>query len=255
MKKNVSYILVFISLITFVICSINIVIWFIDNKDVKSELNEIKKVIKPVEKDDSENTIIIDDKSIYIKDKFLDIDFPELLKINNETVGWLYVNNTNINYAVVQAKDNDYYLNHTFYKKTNGGGWVFMDYSNNIDQDKNIIIYGHERKNGAMFGTLKNILKKSWLDDKLNSTIKFSSLDHNYIYEIFSAYIIPNTDDYLQTEFRDNNEFNSFVNKLKNRSKYNFNVDVSGSDKIITLSTCHGDNEKMVIHAKLIKCE
>lgn len=255
MKRKISYILIYISVIVLVICSVNIATWLADNNKVKSEINEINEVVKPAEKEDSKETVIVDPDSLYVKDRFLSVNFDELTKMNKETVGWLFVNNTNINYAVVQGKNNSYYLNHTFMKKSNGGGWVFMDYSNKVDEDKNVVIYGHERKNGAMFGTLKNALNRSWFDNKDNHTIKFSSKDHNYLYEIFSVYIVPTTDDYIQTKFKNNKEFNTFVNMLKKRSKFNFDVNVSGDDKIITLSTCHGDEEKMVVHAKLIKSE
>ena len=89
----------------------------------------------------------------------INVDFQELKSTNNQTVGWIQVNGTNINYPFVQANDNKYYLTHSFDKSHNTSGWVFLDYRNNIQTlDKNTILYAHGRIDKTMFGTLKNIL-------------------------------------------------------------------------------------------------
>ena len=86
--------------------------------------------------------------------------FNELMKKNDDTVGYLMVNNTKINYPVVQASTNSYYLNRDFNKRKNSMGWIFMDYRNNpTNLDKNTIIYGHNIKQGIMFGTFKICFK------------------------------------------------------------------------------------------------
>ena len=186
----------------------------------------------------------------------IDADFNELKQINKEVKGWIQVNGTNINYPYVQASDNDFYLNHSFDKSSNGAGWIFMDYRNNSQEfDKNTIIYGHGRSNTSMFGTLKNILKSSWFKDSNNYVIKLATEQENSLWEVFSVYKIPTTSDYLQIKFSSNEEFQNFANKLIERSAYNFNTPVNSTDKIITLSTCWNDEEKVVMHAKLIKTQ
>lgn len=247
----------------FIISIANILKWTIDNKktDKQTEIITNIKVIEEVT--DDENTEIIEqpitiDKNApywnFIKMNLIDADFNELKQINKEVRGWIQVNGTNINYPYVQASDNDFYLNHSFDKSSNGAGWIFMDYRNNSKEfDKNTIIYGHGRSNTSMFGTLKNILKSSWFKDSNNYVIKLATEQENSLWEVFSVYKIPTTSDYLQIKFSSDEEFQNFANKLIERSAYNFNTPVNSTDKIITLSTCWNDEEKVVMHAKLIK--
>lgn len=249
----------------FIISIANILKWTIDNKktDKQTEIITNIKVIEEVT--DDENTEIIEqpitiDKNTpywnFIKMNLIDADFNELKQINKEVKGWIQVNGTNINYPYVQASDNDFYLNHSFDKSSNGAGWIFMDYRNNSQEfDKNTIIYGHGRSNTSMFGTLKNILKSSWFKDSNNYVIKLATEQENSLWEVFSVYKIPTTSDYLQIKFSSNEEFQNFANKLIERSAYNFNTPVNSTDKIITLSTCWNDEEKVVMHAKLIKTQ
>lgn len=249
----------------FIISIANILKWTIDNKktDKQTEIITNIKVIEEVT--DDENTEIIEqpitiDKNApywnFIKMNLIDADFNELKQINKEVQGWIQVNGTNINYPYVQASDNDFYLNHSFDKSSNGAGWIFMDYRNNPQEfDKNTIIYGHGRSNTSMFGTLKNILKSSWFKDSNNYVIKLATEQENSLWEVFSVYKIPTTSDYLQIKFSSDEEFQNFANKLIERSAYNFNTPVNSTDKIITLSTCWNDEEKVVMHAKLIKTQ
>lgn len=249
----------------FIISIVNILKWTIDNKktDKQTEIITNIKVIEEVT--DDENTEIIEqpitiDKNApywnFIKMNLIDADFNELKQINKEVRGWIQVNGTNINYPYVQASDNDFYLNHSFDKSSNGAGWIFMDYRNNPQEfDKNTIIYGHGRSNASMFGTLKNILKSSWFKDSNNYVIKLATEQENSLWEVFSVYKIPTTSDYLQIKFSSDEEFQNFANKLIERSAYNFNTPVNSTDKIITLSTCWNNEEKVVMHAKLIKTQ
>lgn len=249
----------------FIISIVNILKWTIDNKktDKQTEIITNIKVIEEVT--DDENTEIIEqpitiDKNApywnFIKMNLIDADFNELKQINKEVRGWIQVNGTNINYPYVQASDNDFYLNHSFDKSSNGAGWIFMDYRNNPQEfDKNTIIYGHGRSNTSMFGTLKNILKSSWFKDSNNYVIKLATEQENSLWEVFSVYKIPTTSDYLQIKFSSDEEFQNFANKLIERSSYNFNTPVNSTDKIITLSTCWNNEEKVVMHAKLIKTQ
>ena len=75
------------------------------------------------------------------------------------------------------------------------------------------------------------------------------------MWQIFSTYKIPTTSDYIKTSFISDDEYMAFLETIKNRSEFNFNVDLNSDDKILTLSTCYNDTEKMVVHAKLIKYE
>ena len=127
-----------------------------------------------------------------------------------------------------------------------------MDYHNKLDgKDKNIIIYGHNTLDGTMFGTLRNVVKKEWYENEDNHIIKLELENETLTYQVFSTYSIKVEDYYINTIFKDNNEFNTFINTLKKRSVYNYGVDVSGEDSILTLSTCTGNGKsRMVLHAK-----
>ena len=235
-----------------------------DFDDTVKKIEEIQNIVTIEESSDNENTEIIEQKPKeesnpywdYIKMNLINVDFQELKSTNNQIVGWIQVNGTNINYPFVQANDNKYYLTHSFDKSHNTSGWVFLDYRNNIQTlDKNTILYAHGRIDKTMFGTLKNILNNDWLTNTDNYIIKLSTEYENSLWQIFSAYHIPTTSDYLQINFENNEDFKNFANMLTERSQYNFNTTVNENDYILTLSTCYNSSEKMVIHAKLIKKE
>lgn len=233
--------------ITAGISIINIAKWYIDSKQNDIIEEKLSKVIlvENVANDDNENN---NEAETSYK-----IDFAKLKEINSQTVAWLKVNGTDIEYAVVQSNDNSYYLNHTFEKKYNSAGWIFADYKNKLDgTDKNIVIYGHNRKNNSMFGTLKNVLKENWYNNEENHIIDFITENEEQKYEVFSVYQIKNEEYYIDTEFKDN-EFGKFVDTLKNRSIKDFNVEVSAEDCILTLSTCGNNKDyRIVLHAKKI---
>ena len=256
-------ILVLLSTGILIFSSIKIVSWLKDNKNIDKQIENIKKNTKINNVKDNENTEIIeadvpksDPYWDYIKMNLMSVDFKELKKINKDTVGWIKVNGTNINYPFVQTNNNDYYLNHQFDKKSNGGGWVFLDYRNNASNfNQNTIIYAHGRQNKTMFGSLKNILSSGWLNNTNNYVIKLSTESENTLWQVFSVYRIPTTSDYLQIDFNTNNDFINFANMLKERSQHDFGTTLSENDKILTLSTCYNNDDKVVLHARLIKRE
>ena len=264
-KKNTTWIFVilcsiFISIIVF--CLIKIFIWGKDNKDTSKVINDITNAVNVTLRDDDDNTELVNDTNeeetsdywYYIKFPLIDVDITELKEKNSDTVGWINVNNTNINYPFVQTKDNSYYLNHSFDKKYNEAGWVFLDYRNNNDlNNKNTILYAHSRLDKTMFGSLSKVLKSSWYNNKDNHIIRLSTDTENTLWQIFSVYKIPEESYYITTNFNSNKEYTKFLNTIKQRSIHNFNTNLDANDKILTLSTCYSDTERTVVHAKLIK--
>lgn len=226
-------------------------------------MEEIEEIVVVEEKEDTQKIELINPvknkKDLYwdyIKVKLIDVNFKNLLKENSDTVGWIQVSGTNVNYPIVQTTNNEYYLNHQFDKKYNSAGWVFMDYRNNSKNfDNNTIIYAHGRLNKTMFGSLRNVVKKSWYSNKDNHIVKISTENENTLWQVFSTYQIKTTNDYLQIDFSNAEQYLSFLNMLKDRSIYKYSATLSSSDRIITLSTCHNDTDKIVLHAKLIKRE
>lgn len=264
-KKNTTWIFVilfsiFISIIVFSL--IKIFIWGKDNKDTSKVINDITNAVNVTLRDDDDNTELVNDTNeeetsdywYYIKFPLIDVDITELKEKNSDTVGWINVNNTNINYPFVQTKDNSYYLNHSFDKKYNEAGWVFLDYRNSKDlNNKNTILYAHSRLDKTMFGSLSKVLKSSWYNNKDNHIIRLSTDTENTLWQIFSVYKIPEESYYITTNFNTNEEYSKFLNTIKQRSIHNFNTNLDTNDKILTLSTCYSDTERTVVHAKLIK--
>ena len=261
--KNIILILMFLILfITLNISIYNIIKWKLDSNKTNEEINTIQENTNIEEVKDNKGTEIIKQAEKipkenpywdYIKMNMIDVNFDNLKKINSDVVGWIKVNGTNINYPFVQSKDNKYYLTHSFSKSYNNAGWVFLDYRNNNINNRNTIIYAHGRTDKTMFGTLRKVLNNGWINNTNNYVIKISTEKENSLWQIFSIYHIPTTNDYLQTEFKDKREYQMFLNILKNRSNHNFNTSITSNDTILTLSTCYNDSEKMVVHAKLIK--
>lgn len=185
----------------------------------------------------------------------VNVDFTKLKAENSDTIGYLKVNGTEIDDVVVQCKDNNYYMYHNFELKKNKAGWIFADYRNKFDgTDKNIVIYGHNMKDGSMFSSLKNILDKEWQDNEDNKRVTFVTENEKCIYEVFSVYQIESEDYYIQTDFADDEDYQRFLSTIKARSKKYFRVNVTGHDSILTLSTCANNNKyRVVLHAKKLK--
>ena len=180
-----------------------------------------------------------------------------LKKINKEAKGYLVVKNTEISYPVVQHSDNNYYLKHDIYKKKTSMGWVFFDYRNKVTEfDDNTIIYGHSMLNGTMFGTLKKTLNKSWRKNEDNLIISLTTDKGTFKFKIFSIYKVDYTTDYLKVKFNSTEDKENFIKMIRGRSGFKNSTPVTAEDKILTLSTCAGgNNRRLVVHAVLLKEE
>ncbi|MBR6137039.1 MAG: class B sortase [Bacilli bacterium] len=200
----------------------SILYWMVENRVVKDIVEEEEKRL--------------------VKEEDITYLDPEIKRDNFYTVGWLIVDGTKINYPVVRYIDNDYYLNHDFKNQDNSAGWIFMDYQNKLDDD-NLVIYGHHRQDGSMFGSIDNLFSKK--DDE-NIEISLITTDEIITYKVFSVYKTTKDDDYITRNF---DNFNKKVKELQEKSEVEFNQDVSKTSQIITLSTCHDNNvDRIVVH-------
>lgn len=246
--KTCSYLILFIVFFSFSYV-------FYDNYvSMKNVSNIQEKITQVIEINDSEEIMEDLNENKGEDDKLVvNEDIVSLIQENPQTIGWLKVNNTNIDYPVVQGADNQYYLKHNYYMEEDNNGWVFMDYRNDTELlSDNVIIYAHNRyHSGVMFGTLQNTLRYSWYSNPDNHTISFRTLYEDLEYQIFSIYKISVTTDYMRVLFADDNDRLDFYNMLKDRSIYDFGVTLSGDDKIITLSTCADEYNRYVVHAVL----
>lgn len=160
----------------------------------------------------------------------------ELKSINSDYKMWIQVENTNINYPVVQGSDNDYYLKHNFRKESNISGTVFVESANDIDNDKNIILYGHNMRNGTMFNNITNYKEESFF----NEDNKISIIMNNtlYEYEVFSVYVKNVNEVNLAIGFASEDKFINYAYNEAEESLYKKDVDFSAEDNLITLVTC-----------------
>lgn len=199
---------------------------------------------KPVDKDE-----IKPDSEPKISDKF-----QELLKTNDETVGWISIRGTNINYPVVQHADNEFYLDQNFKKGKSSIGAIFMDFRNKIlPLDRNILLYGHHTKDQTMFTGLMSYKDKNFFLN--NDKIVFNTLYQESEWQVFSVYVTDVKFDYLETEFENDEQFQKYIDSIKAKSKFKKDIPVGTNDHILTLSTCSYEftAARTVVHARLIK--
>ena len=188
----------------------------------------------------------------------IEVDFDKLKSVNEDVVGWIYVDALpDISYPIVKGKDNQTYLHQTYEKNYNFAGTIFVDYENSGDfSDCNTLVYGHNMKNGSMFGHLKKFRE----DDKLYKQDKYFWIltpERNYRYEIISAYTTGvNSDTY--TLFKGPGvEFEKYLETIKGYSEIQTDdTDLTIKDKIVTLSTCTGnESTRFVVQGKRVDAE
>lgn len=228
------YLLLLISLGLFLFSGYKVVMWMIENYKTEQITTKARKI----------GNVTND----------LYVNFKKLKKENPDTVAWIKVNGTNIDYPVVQRADNQYYLYHSFDNSFNYAGWIFSDYRNDLNSlNKNSVIYGHGRLDGSMFGSLKNVFDESWLKEKSNNVIFLVTEEAKYTWEIFSTYSIKSESYYIITDFNNKEEYQEWLNTVKKRSSYDFKKKITTKDKVLTLSTCKNDHgDRIAVHAKLI---
>lgn len=265
---NKYFILLIISIASLMFGGVTLFNWYNEGKDVNHLMNGVLKNTKIDEKiaftateipevsgDAADSHKYGEDYWNYMKTTMISVDFDELKKINSDTKGWIYVNNTNVNYPFVQGGDNEFYLNHSYDKSYNVAGWLFADYKSNFNKFlRNTVIYGHGRVDQVMFGSLERVLDESWYTNKENQIIKLSTPEKNTLWQIFSIYTIPSESYYLTHTFENDESYQKFIDTMKQRSIYDFGINITAKDKILTLSTCLDYNgNRIVIQAKLIK--
>ena len=248
-KINV-YLLIFriISLIIILVCIYCLYNWDRENKRNSELLDDIHllAVIPDIEPNNDDDKDTSENKPL--------VDFSGLLSTNSDTVAWIKVNNTNIDFPVVKSNDNEFYLKHNFNKEYNSAGWIFADFRNRFDNtDKNIIIYGHNRRNGSMFSSLKNVTEESWYTNQNNLIIPFYTVKGSYNYQVFSIYTILAQDFDNSVSFPTEQDFQNYIDKVSSKSIHDFGVEVTPNDSLLTIYTC-GNNTKyrIIVHAKKI---
>lgn len=226
---------------------------YIDSEK-QSELYD--NLIETIEKTDTEK-----DTMTYSQDKSFLSDYQDLYLQNNDMVGWIKIEDTKINYPVMQSKDNpNFYLKRGFDKAYTDYGCPYIQENCDVDiPSDNLIIYGHNMKDGSMFSGLMKYTDKSFWES--HKTISFDTLTEKCDYEIIAAFKTvvytdsPESFKYYQFINADTgDEFNAYTTKCKELALYDTGVTAEYGDKLITLSTCEysRNNGRMVVVAKKI---
>ena len=163
-KKSLKNTIFILCLFIFIFSIYTILNWQVNNSKIRQINKEINEIIDI--KNNNENQQLVnppnnlnDNYFYYINFPFFSVNFSKLLLKNNNTVGFIKISNTHVNYPVVQTSDNEFYLNHSFDKSENKAGWIFLDFRGNlIDLVDNNVIYGHSRLDATLFGSLKKYL-------------------------------------------------------------------------------------------------
>lgn len=200
------------------------------------------------------NTVLVQDQTQDADENTTDKVVPfkyvhdELLRINPEGIGYLYIPSVSVELPLVQGTDNDYYLTHTFNRRTNGAGALFEDYriSGGLSSS-HVIVYGHNMKNGSMFAGLTKYLTPSFYQTEGNDLFYIYTQNKMITYKIFAAYISEPVSDTYTYNFGSLDSLRSYAESMKALSAYNTGVDISNATQIVTFSTCTADGSQRII--------
>lgn len=179
---------------------------------------------------------------------FPEIDFDALSEVNDQVVGWIYCEDTVINYPIAQAEDNDYYLRHLFNGEYNSTGCIFLDCRNSGDfTDRHSIIYGHHLRSGNMFASLMEYKDQTYYEE--HPQFLLMTPGQNYVVDVFAGYVANVADEAWTVDFGTEEDFTSWVEKSIEKSCIRSEITPAATDRILTLSTCsyEFDNARFVL--------
>ena len=216
---------------------------------------------KETKTDDILSDIKVDETQITETKTEKMLQLEELKKENNDIVAWLEIPNTKINYPVLQTSDNEYYMKHNYKKEKSGDGSIFLDKDYNWDiPSSNLLIYGHNNKNGNMFQDLLKYEDENYY--KEHPTIQFTTVNEDCTYEIIAVFKSRVYYKSEQNVFRyyffinaeNEEEYNYYVDESKKSSLYDTGKTAEYGEQLLTLSTCEYSQEdgRFVIVAKKI---
>lgn len=231
MKRTIKHIIVVLLISTMFISSAYI---YKNNSTDKQEKNKLEELAKKVET-----------KMEQVNNKSDEVDIEKLIKINSDSIAWLKIEGSNINYPVMQTKDMpNYYLKRNFYKEYSNMGTPYISEYCDIETSDNIIIYGHNIKGRKMFGELENYKKQEYYNNHKTITLYTKNKKTNY--EIIAVFKTIASIDFEYNKFykaESKEEYDNFIKKCKQLSFYNIKKEVNYGKKLITLSTCEYSNK------------
>ena len=223
-------ILLLVFICVFLYSLYNIIYWMKSNNELKElETGIFAEVVQEIEVEEGEPEKVI--------------DFDKLLEINSDVVGWISIENAGINYPILQANDNEYYLKRDLYKNSNSCGSIYLDCDTNKDfSDPNTVIYGHHLTRGGMFTDLDKIYNGELGNEVY---IQIYTLENSYKYQVIASYVAKPSLELVKRTFN-NNEREQYLDNAINNSKVEFKEVENMQENILTLVTCHGTQRTVV---------
>lgn len=244
------------NIVSNIILVIAIVVFAVSAYKLYGIFSEYNKGDKEYQK--IQDLVINTEKKDDTKEETFSVDFEKLLEMNSDVVGWIRFDEpSEINYPVVQGRDNEEYLKRTFEANTNKLGTLFVDVNNPGDfSGRNTFIYGHNMKNGSMFAQLLKYKNDSFYKEHPYFYI-YTPDGKVRTYEIFSAGVVKDTSDSYIMDYADDAAFQTYIDYIKQRSAYPTSAEVTTASKIVSLSTCTNvrDDERFLVHGVMIKEE
>ena len=261
MKKLILISLVVVLTVSLVVSIIFIWDYYSKSNEQKAVYDELVSIVERTDTTEEISTTVseqgTDDKQHTENNKVFSVNYTELNTLNSDTVGWIKVDGTPINYPVVQSKDKpNFYIDHNFYKQGSVYGCPFIQENCDVNEPSdNVVIYGHNMNDGSMFAGLNKYTSHNFY--KAHRYIEFDTLYEKHRYEIVSVFKTS-----AQSGFRyygfvnalSSDDFNFYISTCKELSLYDTGVSAIYGDKLITLSTCEytHTNGRLVVVAKRV---
>lgn len=246
-RRKLIFIICIILFVASILFVVGCLLYQKDRGDIYEEMQEEHSV---VEQENEENEVEETKPEI-------PIDFAGLQEKNGDIYAWIRIPNTVVDYPLVQhPEDDSYYLNRTVEGKSGLPGSIYTETLNSRDfSDRNTVIYGHNMKNGSMFGDLSKYMDATYM--KEHGQILIYTPEHIYTYQVFGAITYDNRHIMYAFDFSTDEGLQTYLDSIKgvrNMSSYiDETVEVSSSDKIITLSTCTGNkSRRFLVEAVLV---
>lgn len=247
-----------LSLLVLIGCVFYIVNYFYDINKSEDKVNHLREIVNDQVEADTVVSEENQEKEIltYMDNGMLSKYYP-LYQMNNDMCGWIKIRGTNIDYPVLyKNNDNSYYMKRGFDGEKQSSGAIFLDYECNFNDSDNFIVYGHNMRAGTMFAELLKYDSKEFFNN--NGYISFDNLYHTGVYRVIGAFYARKKDDFRYYEFikaKSADEFDAYVQRVKNLSLYDTGENAQYGDKLLTLSTCsyNTNDERFVVVAKRIE--
>lgn len=263
--KSVRLLLFLLLATTFLYSAYKLLDYYVDTKK-NTNLNEemIEQSVSSIttsvtNNKDSESEIVEADETephMPVETSPISVDFDTLKEANDDVIGWLYCEDTPINYPVLQSDDNSYYLRRLVNGEWNIAGSLFMDYRNNLsNNDWNTVIYGHNMKNDSMFGTLPEYRNQDYYEQ--HPVMYFLTPEADYKIELIAGFVTP-SDSALYDVYLSESDRTSLYDELFKLSDFQSNeYSFDENLQLLTISTCSYEYEtaRYVVVGKMIPVE